>query len=258
MFSIGQYELGVRSSTAELDAALRELLAPHLCADDREAPPNFSLRTSAGRRGGAATLHTLYRGHVPVATARTTRELVEALLWQLERHACAVRRDVVCIDGVVLLSRRGPLLLHPSLTAAAYRIERRLAGRGGLLSPSPVAHVDPSTGAVVLTAPSVRIRATALATIDRLHAALGSPVRRLDAGQRALAGYVDATSDPARPVPRPAAAVVGTFPQVVNRDQLGNRTSLETLGRAFTGTVNESVLIAAPAREIADQLLDLV
>src|SRR5260221_13471486 len=69
-FRVGEWALGVRSSSLATDAALRRVLAAHLL--DVEAPPNFSalMADEPGPGGQARAFNFLYRSNDPLVRTR--------------------------------------------------------------------------------------------------------------------------------------------------------------------------------------------
>ena len=110
---MGEWELGVRSTSAPVHAVLRRALAAHLVEpDDDPASPNFSLHVAEGDGApGTKQFHLLYRGVTAVLPTRDLRRLVDGLLCYLsaavDRPAAGILRLYVLPlvkDGAAVLA----------------------------------------------------------------------------------------------------------------------------------------------------------
>src|SRR4051812_25171856 len=85
-FLVGEWALGVRSSTAELDTELRRILAAHVI--DFDAPANFSALVSRGADDEQVRgFHFLYRASDSIVRTRSPRRIVRTLLHYLSDFA---------------------------------------------------------------------------------------------------------------------------------------------------------------------------
>ncbi|HVE63504.1 MAG TPA: hypothetical protein VNB94_06865, partial [Mycobacteriales bacterium] len=151
-FHVAGWDLGVRSSTPELDELVRRALTAHH-QPGLDAPANFSLEAPREEESvrGARPLHLLYENWSPVATARSDAGLVQALLGQLESYALVERTDLPVLNAGVLLTGDGRAIVQPRDHRKDLQDRSRALAKDGLtLHPSPLALLDPASGEIVI------------------------------------------------------------------------------------------------------------
>ena len=87
-FEIGDWYLGVRSTSERADQLIRRFLAAHY-VEDVEAPPNCSvaLADPAPRRSAVQDLHLLYRSSSLVVRTRSPSRVLRGLAAHLSAFA---------------------------------------------------------------------------------------------------------------------------------------------------------------------------
>ncbi len=250
-FRVGAYAFGVRSSTAEMDAALRAVLAAHVL-DGVAAPANYSMLLAERHGRGPEPLHLLYRGHAPVVRSRSPRRLVEGLVANLGRWGARRRDDVLQVEALALVGPTGAVLAPPRLRADLARLPRRLARAGIVAADGPVVTVDPETAELVVEEPEVRVDGAALAAVDAGPGRAGDREESVAPGRYRLSGWAF-VGDPGQ-LTR-AGGVVRAAGWLWNFETLGAARALESLGRVFR-KVTPAVVGGRP-HVLADQLTGL-
>ncbi|MFN2538033.1 MAG: hypothetical protein ABR549_07760 [Mycobacteriales bacterium] len=237
-FSVGELDLGVRSSSGQLDEAVRQLLAPELRAD-LKAPANYSLfQAPRAEPGDPQRLHELFEGCASRWRARSAAELVTVLLLQLEGQRLRQQSEVIALSAVVLVTAAGAVVVPTGYRQPFLEAAPILRRDGALLWPACTVGLDPSTGEIVLPAPALALDGSAWPAIARLD---NGPPRELPVpGRYPLAGWLPLLwRPPERPMTR-GQAVLGAYPAIVNLDLIGAERALRALARA----------VAAPLRPL--------
>ncbi|HEX2046724.1 MAG TPA: hypothetical protein VHF27_03110 [Acidimicrobiales bacterium] len=166
---MGEWELGVRSTSAAVHDVLRRALAAHLVdPDDDPASPNFSLHVAddAGERG-AKEFHLLHHGTTAVVRTRDLRRLVDGLLGYLSAAVERPDDDTLRLD-VLALVRDGAAVLAPAgIRPLLPSVERRLNAKGLRVVDRPWSCVDVTTGELVVPEPELAVDRSALEPLGR-------------------------------------------------------------------------------------------
>jgi hypothetical protein len=226
---VGEWALGVRSSDAETDAALRRVLAAHVV--DIEAPANFSALMADEQ---ARNFHFLYRASDALvrtrAAGRVLRTLIAHLSVFVEPAATTMRLDAaaVIVDGRAIV-------VPASMRAELGSIESRLNVAGMTVSDSPILYLDPDTASVVVPEPALTIDTEALADFER--AQRPPPSRELDpvpAGRYPIGAWaVVSGPELIGPIGR-AQAVAAVTQLVANAGEIGAQQTLDAVAEALT------------------------
>lgn len=178
---MGDRLLGVRTDTYDLDTRLQAALAEHL----HHGPPgynNYSVRLSDPSEGTTTPLRKLYRAATMQLASRSRRRILQALLRHLSAWALAAEADQagpVEIGAVAAVGHGRAILLPHSQSSHAPGLERRLARAGLSLVDAPVAHLDATTGELVVGEPALTIDWAPLEGLlegDRRPSSEGHPV----------------------------------------------------------------------------------
>lgn len=252
-FLAGEWALGVRSSTVELDASLRRILAAHV--GDVDAPANFSALLAADTppRG----FNFLYRADEILVRTRTPRRVVRTLLHHLSEFAAPAPDTTAPKLAAVGFVAGGRAVVAPErIRTELPNIESRLNARGIAVVDAPVLHVDTRTASIVVPEPALTVDAAALADFERRQPSTARELEPVAAGRYPIAAWAF-TTDSERIGPLPVApAVAAAAQQVVNADGFGAQAVLDDM---------VALLSAAPAfgmwwddaAELTRQLLDL-
>lgn len=217
----------IRTTSPGFGRWMDRALDAHRATGDPEA--RFSV--AIGDEGPASTsIHTLYRGIVPLVRSRRVSTLARTLLDELEAFSYPRRDDAVFVYAT-LVELEGLNVLIPSYLAPYLSRSRRLIeARGIRMSTGPAVAVDPRTG---------RLR-SAPTHLDLPRGAAGhfssaepSPpeVVRIDRslGVDAVCWFDRAVEDAVRPVSR-ARALYTLASDTANLETMAG-TALEALGR---------------------------
>jgi hypothetical protein len=224
-FLVGEWALGVRSSTAELDADLRRILAPHVI--DFDAPDNFSALVSRGDGDEQVRgFHFLYRASDSLVRTRAPRRVVQTLLHYLSDFAApAVARPRLAAVGFVADGRA--VIAPERVRAELPNVESRLNDAGIAVVDAPVLHLDPDSACLVVPEPALSIDADALADFERRHPPARRELEPVAPGRYPIAAWAFTTDERAAGRLGVAPAVAAGAQQVVNADVFGPRSVLD-------------------------------
>jgi hypothetical protein len=251
-FRIGEWALGVRSSTAEFDAALRRILAAHVT--DVEAPANFSALVHHDA-DGARRFHFLYRASDSLVRTRTPWRVLRTLLNHLSDFASPdasvpkVEATAFVVDGRAVVA---PERVRIELPA----IETRLNDAGLMVVDTPVLHIDPASRELVVPELALSIDIDALADFDRDHAVVAREPSAVAPGRYPIAAWSFVAPEQTSTRLGHAQAVAAAAQDVVNAAALGAPRVLEDLA-AVLGAVPARGLAWRTPDELARGLIDL-
>jgi hypothetical protein len=253
-FQVGEWALGVRSSTIEIDAAFRRIIAAHLV--DVDAPANFSALLADHRDGdpGPRGFSFLYRASDPLVRTRTPRRLVRALINHLSDFAepatafPKVAATAFVVDGRAIFA---PERVRIELA----QIETRLNAAGMTVVDAPVLHVDPVARELVVPEPTLAVDTVALADFDLRHGAVAREPDPVAPGRYPIAAWSFHTdAEQSGPIGA-ASAVAAAAHAVVNPDAFGAQRVLDDLAALFTETPAVGIWWT-DAGELVRQLLE--
>lgn len=221
---MGDHDIGVRSNTAALDAALRRLLAAHL-VEDVAAPPFFSVGVNRPAGRVAKPLHVLFQRSTLAVRTRSPRRVVHALVRLL---SAAGRRPPGLLElDALLLVRDGTAVLAPAaLRARLSRLEPPLRRVGVLASDDPLAWLDPATGEVVVPPPALTLDPSGWAELSELASEPLAQAGLVEPGRYRLGAWLFAPGDDAL---RPAERVIVMAMQARNLGQVAPQRALTRL-----------------------------
>jgi hypothetical protein len=254
-FHVGPWAVGVRSTSADTDAALRRILRAHLLDDD--APPYFSafVPDAAPTDGGARPFNFLYRSSDSLVRTRAPGRIVRALLHYLS--------DLVEPGPATLRLRAtglivgGRAIVAPEALRTSMTLVEALLNRAGIqVIDAPVVHLEPDSGAVVVPEPLLTVDAAALDAYERSRPAAGNGSRELAPvapGRYPLAAWALTTAaDAIGPIGR-AEGVAAAAQQVANADTFGAQPALEVVAGALAPVGASGIWWREP-RELVAQL----
>lgn len=225
-FAVGGWDLGIRSSTAELDAAVRALLG-HRLRPDLQAPQNYSLfQAPRAAPEQPQRMHELFQGCSTRWRCRSTAELVKVLLLQLEGDRLMEQDDLLALTAVVGVVDGAAVLVPTTFRQPFLDAIRSLIRRGTLLWPASTVGLDPTTGEVVLPAADLEVDPEGW----RLLPEGDGPEREIPApGRYPVRIWLELQwrRDP-EPLTR-ARALLSAFEWVRNRELVGPRRTLAGL-----------------------------
>lgn len=131
-----------------------------------ELPQGFGIRPA----NSSSDFHWLYWGRCPVVRSRDAERLVNALEHHLSVPSAAVADQLLWPMSAVV-SVAGEAFLLPKIGASIARFDRPLRAAGMTVVDVPLVAVDPSTGELVVDAPTVTLAGPAR---DTLLEALGT------------------------------------------------------------------------------------
>jgi hypothetical protein len=252
-FAVGPWVLGLRSSSLELDAALRMLLRTAQ-AGDVQAPPNFSLfQAPAVAPGEPRRLHELFEGCGTRWRCRSLRELVEVLLLQLAGDALLDQDELFALSAVVLVEGGSAVLFPTTFRQPFVDALRVLARRGVQVWPATTVGLDPATREVVLPAVSLETDRAGWRAVSALDdgPALGLPAP----GRYPIRTWCELQWRRGRPVPSRGQALQHAFPAVGNRQLLSAEVVLAGLADVLRSTeVSALVLEGDVAQAVLQRL----
>ena len=143
---VGEYHIGVRTSTLDVHRALTSAVSEHL-VDDPDAPRSYAIHASEPRLDGARPMYRLYHNCNHVFTTPSLERAVAVLAAHLEWYrdrSGGVRSPWLELDTVALVGDGSALLApwilpykFPEVELRARRAGRRLLeGRSVLVDPS--------------------------------------------------------------------------------------------------------------------------
>jgi hypothetical protein len=249
-FRVGQWALGVRSSSVETDAALQRVLRAHLV--DVDAPANFSLLMADD---DTRTFNFLYRASDALvrtrAPGRLLRTLVSHLSEFVERSSAVARLSVtgLLVGGRVIVA---PDALRDEIA----NIETRLNVAGIRVIDAPILELERGTGHVIVPEPALSLDTDALADYERDHPSSGRELAPVLAGRYPIAAWALTTSENRLGPIGAAQGVAAAAQQVVNADRLGAQQALDVVADALT-TVPIAGIWWRESAELVGQLVDL-
>jgi hypothetical protein len=253
-FLVGEWALGVRSSTAELDADLRRILAAHRI--DFDAPDNFSALVSRGDHDEQVRgFHFLYRASDPLVRSRTPRRIVRALLHHLSDFAePSLALPKVAAMGFVADGRA--VIAPERVRAELTNIETRLNDAGVGVVDAPVLHLDFEGAQLVVPEPALTIDADALADFDRRHPQPAREPAAVAPGRYPIAAWAFTTDAPAAGPLGVAPAVAAAAQEIVNADVVGPQAALDGVAAVMARVPAFGIAWENPAA-LTRRLLDL-
>lgn len=233
-FTVGRWELGLRSSTKELDEALRTLLRPHLRAD-LQAPANYSLfHAPEAAPGQPQRFHELFQGCSARWRTRSAVDLVRTLLLELEGDRLTQQADWLALSAVAFVADGAAVLVPTSFRQVFVDAAPRLAARGVLLWPAGIVGLDPATGEVVLPGTGLDIAPEGWPLLEALQ---DGPARPLPSpGRYPVRTWLVPQWRREQGPPTRAQALVGAFHSVANRDLVGAAGTLAGLAAAVSSS----------------------
>jgi hypothetical protein len=230
-FLVGEWALGVRSSTAELDRDLRRILAAHVI--DFDAPDNFSALVSRGDDDEQVRgFHFLYRASDSLVRTRTPRRIVHTLLQHLADFAApSATRPRLAAVGLVANGRA--VIAPERIRAELPNVESRLNDAGVAVVDAPVLHLDPHDACLVVPEPALTIDRDALAEFERRHPPARREMEPVAPGRYPLAAWAFTTDEQAVGRLGAAPAVAARAQEVVNSDAVGAQAVLDGVAAVF-------------------------
>ena len=222
---VGNYHVGIRSSSPVLDAWVRTTFAGHI-VDDPNVPPNYSLKVNDEPGQVTKDLSVLYRGCRLVSSAKAPVRVAQALLAHLaELEDSQHHPNRPRLEAGAIVDGRDAVIIPAHIRLGAPDLDRRLRERGLELVDGPTVAFDPTTWELVIP-----------------------PCRLVPDEARALAGWTDG-SDPGggvaagryrlvawalsqHPLPTRGAAVADIASRLRNRDRLEGTAWVAALGRS--------------------------
>ena len=221
---VGDYHIGIRSSSPALDAWVRTTFAEHV-VDDPDVPPNYSLKISDEPGQAIKDLSLLYRGCRLVSSARDPVRVVQALLALLAELEDTQRNPrLPRLEAAAVVDGRDAVIIPAQVRLGTPELDRRLRGRGLELVDAMTVAFDPSTWELVV--PPCRLvpdEARALAAWSDRDVASGVATGRY----RVLAWAFSQ-----HPLPSRAAAVADIAARLRNRRLQQGTEWVAALGRS--------------------------
>lgn len=217
----------IRTTSPRFGRWMRQTLDTHRASGDPEA--RFSVAVG-DEDPGSTSIHTLYRGIVPLVRSRRVSTLARTLLDELEAFSYPRRDDAVFVYATVV-ELDGQTVLIPSYLAPYLARSRRLIEAKGIrMSSGPAVAVEASTGRLRSAATRLEVpRGVA----GRFAAREGSPSEVVDirrpTGVDVVCWFDRAVQEPMRPVTR-ARALYTLASDTANLEPMGGE-ALEALGR---------------------------
>ncbi|HEX4490197.1 MAG TPA: hypothetical protein VH914_03240 [Acidimicrobiia bacterium] len=246
-FLVGEWALGVRSSTAELDADLRRILAAHVI--DLDAPANFSALVSRGDDDEQVHgFHFLYRASDTLVRTRTPRRIVRTLLHHLSDFAEPAATTTLPRLAAVGLVANGRAVIAPErIRAELPNVESRLNDAGVAIVDVPVLHLDPDDACLVVPEPALTIDRDALADFERRHPPAPRELEPVAPGRYPLAAWAFTTEEHAAGPLGVAPAVAAGAQEVVNAAAVGAQAVLDGVAAVFSRVPAFGISWANPA-----------
>jgi hypothetical protein len=245
-FGVGDFWIGVRSSTDEFDARLRRVLAAH-DAPDVDAPANYTCKLASGDGPrGQRGLHFLYRGTSSIVRTRSERRLMHALLAELSWFAAPPDPTLLSVHGIALVGANGALIAPPTLRPWLSTIERRLRAKGLRIADTPTVLVDPARSEVVVPEPALTLAADALAALDD-----GDDDEIVAPGRHPIRGwafFTEATDDDTLPRAR---AVAMAAQLATNIEAFGVQESLDAIAAVIRRVEPRALTARRPGDVVA-------
>ena len=254
-FQVGEWALGVRSSSLDTDAALRRVLAAHLL--DVEAPPNFSVLMAGepgpgGQGSQGRAFNFLYRSSDPLVRTRAPGRVVRALLRYLSDFAAA-DTSLLRIAATGFVADGRAIVAPDGIRFDMANVETRLNHAGIQVIDAPVLHLDPVTGDIVVPEPALTVDLDALAEYERRNPPARHELEPVGAGRYLIAAWAFSTPKEQAGSLRAAQSVAAAARQVVDADQFGAQRVLDMMAGVIEHTPTAGLWWDDPA-ELATQL----
>jgi hypothetical protein len=251
-YAIGPWALGVRSSSTEMDDAIRSVLRAHLI--DVEAPANFSALMAGDSRpdGQVQAFNFLYRSSDSLVRTRAPGRLMRALLNYLADFAEPVS-SMLRLSATGFVADGRAIITPDTIRFEMAGIESRINASGIQVIDAPVLHLDPESNCIVVPEPALTVDADALAAFERRHPPSGREPGAVPAGRYPIAAWAFTTGAGATEPLSPAQAVAAAAGHVVSADAFGAQEVLEAMARVVAHTPVFPVAWADPA-ELAHAL----
>ena len=226
-FRVGEWAIGVRSNTLELDALLRTALAAHVL-DGVEAPRNYSIAVHADHQRGVRPLHSLWHEYSLLARSRSPGRVVRALLGYLGDHVDA-RPSFVRVPAVTMIGPSGAVVADPSLRNHRPRLTRLVRTFALQVADSRTADIDDS-GELVVSPSPLHVDESALDSSE-----MGGPRADPDlppaTGRYPIRGWLLRTP-PTAPEPSKARALSMVMSRAVGATDIGGQRTIDALARS--------------------------
>lgn len=233
-FHLGRWAIGVRSSSAALDEALRAALADHVIDTVGDVPPNVSIRLPDDPgTGPARSLNLLHWTHADVVRSRGPHRVLEGLLHILFFRGQEPPTDALHVTALALEKDGRALIVPGQLRYELPTLAHRLRRLGIRVVDTPQVRIDLATGELVVPRLEDHI------SLDRAPLApwLDQPVvdPPVPPGRYPVAAWaLGRANDDELPGPLSRAnGVLRAFSIITNQEGLGGHATLAGLGRAF-------------------------
>lgn len=246
--AIGGYHLGIRSSHAAIDAAIRELLADYL-VDDPDAPNDFSIWLETDAESGATNID-LFDYHNAIWRSGTMAPIREAVTSQLARYVLA--DQYVWFKGAAIAGPKGATILPGAFSSMVGFMASGIKLREFTVLPGPVA-LDPATLELVAGPLDDRLSETARKEFDLLAEWTDGGPPIAPSGRYPLRGLPLVASEVAEA--DPFAAVANGFAAVDNTEQFGVEAAVDVILQ-LTQSVN--ILLPAPDVDMLNHVAERV
>jgi len=253
-FLVGEWALGVRSTTAELDGELRRILAAHVI--DFDAPANFSALVARGEGDGQVRgFHFLYRASDALVRTRTPRRIVRTLLHYLSDFAEPVE-PMPRLAAVGLVAGGRAVIAPERIRAELPNVETRLNDAGVAVVDASVLHLDAEGACLVVPEPALSIDREALADFERRQPSAGRELEPVAPGRYPITAWAFTTDERAAGRLGVAPAVAAGAQQVVNADVFGPQTVLDGVAAVCAHVPAFGIWWANPA-DLGRRLVEL-
>jgi hypothetical protein len=243
-FRVGEWALGVRSSSFEIDAVLRRVLEAHVV--DVDAPANFSALMADGE---TRTFNFLYRASDALVRTRARGRLLRTLIAHLSEFA-EPTSPVIRLDAAALIAGGGAIVVPEGLREAIAGIETRLNVAGLQVVDAPTLGLD-AGGHIVVPEPAVTIDAAALAEYELDPEPLGRELAPVLPGRYPIIAWAFVTGEPgAGPVGR-AQGIAAAAQQVKNAAMVGAQQTLEIVAGALADAPLSGIWWDEPGRLVS-------
>jgi hypothetical protein len=225
-FRIGEWAIGVRSSSLEMDAVLRRVLGAHVV--DVDAPANFSALMADGE---TRTFNFLYRASDALVRTRAGGRLLRTLIAHLSEFA-EPPAPAIQLNAAALIADGGAIVVPDGLRAEMAGIETRLNVAGLQVVDAPTLGLE-ADGHIVVPEPAISVDAAALAEYDLDSGPLGRELPAVLPGRYPITAWAFVTGEPgAGPVGR-AQGIAAAAQQVRNAATVGAQHALEVVAAAL-------------------------
>jgi hypothetical protein len=243
---VGEWALGVRSTSADVDAGLRQILAAHVL--DAEAPPNFSIlmADASGADGHSRSFNFLYRASQKVMRTRAPGRIVRGLSQYLSEFAASAP-GTLNLSATALIAGDRAIVGPYELLYYMEKIETRLNAAGIRVVDSSTVHLEPDTGAVVVPEPVVNVNTDALADFERRNPTKGREPAPVPPGRYPILAWAFVTDEDkaGRAIGR-AESVADAAQLVTNGGEFGAQQTLEVVVAAVAQAPAHGIWWADP------------